>query len=184
MLPRFIAGLPSLRKMDRADCFAAIAILQVLRQQRFDRFGFELLQKPINDAPQHSLRKALRRRINRRDTPQVDRFLFVIFDHFKLGMIHAKALAAKLRLPENHQLLTGGDHFLDVMQIEPATDQRLTQRVRVRFLQCGFEDFFPAAESAQRGFDYFAGQTNRRVAFFAREPRKLMSIFVTPRKVR
>src|SRR6202011_4900115 len=118
--------------------------------------GIELSQQPVNDAAQHALREPLRGGINGRDSPQVDRLLLVALDHFKLGMIHANAFAAKLRLAKNDQLLAGGDHFLDVMQIEPATDQRLAQRVHVWFLHRRLEDFFPTAKSPQRSFEYFA----------------------------
>jgi len=69
------------------------------------------------------------------------------------------------------------------MQIEPATDERLTERVCVRFLQCRFENFLPTAEATERRFNYFAGQADRHVAFIAREFRKLMSIFVPAREV-
>src|SRR5580698_10309257 len=95
-------------------------------------------------------------------------------------MVHANSLAAKLRLPKDDELLAGGDHFLDVMQIEPATDQRLAQRVRVCLLQRGLKDFLPAAKPPKRSFNDLPGQTNRLVTFLARKARKLMSIFVAP----
>src|SRR5439155_4401611 len=74
--------------------------------------------------------------------------------------------------------LTGCDHFLHVMQIEPAADERLAERVRIRLLQCRFENLFPAAKPAQRSLRDLAAQTNRSVAFLARKLRKLMPIFV------
>src|SRR5947209_6850133 len=98
-------------------------------------------------------------------------------------MIHAKAFAAELRLAENYQLLLRENHFLNVMQIKPAKRQRLTKRVRVRLLQYCLEYSAPA-EAAKRGLDHLARQTNRLLAFLAREFRKLMSIFVTARIVR
>ena len=42
------------------------------------------------------------------------------------GTVHADALTASPRLAENNQALTSQDHLLDVMQIEPATDEWLT----------------------------------------------------------
>jgi len=38
-------------------------------------------------------------------------------DHLELGMIHANPAPAQPRLAEDNELLAGGDHFLDVMQI-------------------------------------------------------------------
>src|SRR5262249_40539311 len=96
------------------------------------------------------------------------------------GMIHAKPLAAQFRLAEHDELLIGGNHFLDVIQIEPAKDQRLTEGIRVRFLQSRLE-YSSAAEATKRCLDYNARQTNWFIAFFARKFRKLMPIFVTTR---
>src|SRR5260370_15595681 len=120
--------------MDRANRFAAVAVLQVLGEHWFNRRSIELLKKSINDAAQHSLRETLGSRIDRCNPAKMDRFLFVVFDHFELGMIHANTRPAQSRLAKNDELLAGGDHFLDIMQIEPATDERLAQRVRIRFL--------------------------------------------------
>src|SRR5262249_15784097 len=120
--------------MDRADRFAAIPVFQILRQERFDRVGIELLQNPKYDAAQKALRYTLSRGINRRDPAEMDRAFRIIFNHFEFGMIHADAVAAKLRLSENDELLAGRYHFLDVVQIEPATNQRLAQGVCVGFL--------------------------------------------------
>jgi hypothetical protein len=134
VLTRGIKRLPSFGEMNRADRFAAISIFQVLRQERLNRLGIKLLKKPINHAAQRTLRKTFGRRIDRRDPAEMDRCLLVVLNHFELGMIHANPLPAQSRLAENDELLAGSDHFLDVMQIEPATDQRLTERVCVQFL--------------------------------------------------
>src|ERR1043165_903927 len=105
----------------------------------------------------------------------------IILDNFKFRVVDADAVAAETWLTEDDQLLTGGDHLLDVMQIEPAKSERLTQRVWIRLLQGCFEDLFPAAEPAERGFDHLATQTDRLIGFFAREMRKFMPIFITSR---
>src|SRR5205085_11609258 len=136
------------------------------------------------DATQEALRQAFGRRVNRRDATKVNRALGIVFDHFKFGMIHANALAAHPRLSENDELLAGRDHFLDVMQIEPATDERLAQRVRVRLLQCCLENFSPPAKSPQRCLNHVAGETDWRVALLARKTWKLMSLFVPSREMR
>src|ERR1051326_4707874 len=96
-------------------------------------------------------------------------------------MIHANAFAANPRFAEDDQLLTGGDHFLDVMQIEPAAEERLAQRVGIRLLQGCLENFLPATEATNRGFNHFAAQAHRHIAFLAREAWKLVAIFVPPR---
>src|SRR3979490_2713084 len=70
------------------------------------------------------------------------------------------------------------------MQIEPTQCERLTQRIRIRFFQSRFEDFLPSAKTPQLCFDHLAAKTNRCVALLTREMRKLMSIFVAPRKMR
>src|ERR1700737_917048 len=106
----------------------------------------------------------------------------IVLDHFKLRMVHAKALAAQLRLPENDQLLAGRDHFLHVMQIEPAQGERLTQRVRVWFPKCRLKNLFPAAEAKYSRFGYLSAQTDGSVALFARNFWKLMSGFGAPGK--
>ncbi len=79
----------------------------------------------------------------------MDRCVLVVLNYFELGMIHANATPAKPRLAEHDELLTGGNHFLDVMQIEPATDEGLTERVRIQFLQCRFENLFPATKTPE-----------------------------------
>src|SRR6266446_4009347 len=99
-------------------------------------------------------------------------------------MIHANAVASQPRFAKNDQPLTRSDHFLHVMQIEPAADERLAERIRIRLVQCRFENLFPPAKPAQRSLDHLAAQTDRRVAFLARKFRKLMPIFVPSRIMR
>ena len=77
----------------------------------------------------------------------MNRDFLVVLDHLKFRMFHAKALTAQTRLAENDQTLAGQDHFLDVMQIEPAQHERLAEGVRVAFLQGDFEDFFASGRS-------------------------------------
>src|SRR5438477_11659519 len=96
----------------------------------------------------------------------------IVFDHLKLGMVHAYSFTAKARLAKNDQLLAGGDHLLHVMQIEPSQGQRLAQSVRVWFLQRSFEDFFPASEAKHSRLGYLATQANPNVAFFVWKFRK------------
>ncbi len=113
----------------------------------------------------------------------MDGNLVVVLDHFELGMLQAEALPAQARLAENHEPLTGCDHFLDVMQIEPPEDERLAQCVRVRFLQGRFENLLPATEAPKLGLHHFATQADRHVAFFARKAGKLRAVLVPARKM-
>src|SRR5882724_622277 len=144
---------PRLGEMNRPNRFGAVAVLQVLRQQRLNRRGVEVLKKSINDAAQHPLRKTFGGRIDRRNPAKMDRFLLVVLDHFKFRMIHANSVSPEPRLAEDDELLSSGDHFLDVVQIKPSADERLTECVRVRFLQCRLKNLFPTAETPERRFD-------------------------------
>src|SRR6476659_7384154 len=112
----------------------------------------------------------------------MDRYLFIVLDHLKLRMIHANSFSTQTRLAENNDALTRGNHFLHVMQIEPATHERLTQRIRLRFLQCRFKDFLPAAKPAHRRLDHLPAETDGSVGFFPRKLWKLGSILMTPRE--
>src|SRR5205823_3221942 len=96
----------------------------------------------------------------------------------------ANPLPAQPRFAKDDQALPGRDHLLHVMQVEPAAHERFAQRVRARLLQCRFKDFFPSAKPAHRRFNYLTAKANRNVALFARKMGKLMSIFVTARKMR
>ena len=130
----------------------------------------------------------LKRRIDEivqlNDAPEMDRHLFVVFDHLKLRMIHANPLSAQSRLAKNNDPLAGSDHFLHVMQIEPPAHERFAQSVWLRFLQRCFKDFLPAAKAAQRSFKNLAAKTDWDVAFFSRKMRKLCAILVTSGKMR
>src|SRR5205809_6321201 len=59
----------------------------------------------------------------------------------------------------------------------------LTERVRVRFLQCRLKNLFSISETPERRFDHFSRQTDLHVTLIAREFWKLMSIFVQLRSV-
>src|SRR5438132_11964941 len=154
---------PRLGEMNRPNRFGAVAVLQVLRQQRFNRCRVEVLEKSINDAAQHPLRKTFGGRIDRRNPAKMDRLLLVVLNHVKFRMIHANSVSPEPRLAEDDELLSSGDHFLDVVQIKPPADERLTERVRVRFLECRLKDLFPASETPERRFDNFSRQTDRNV---------------------
>ena len=56
---------------------------------------------------------------------------------------------------EDDEPLSGRDYFLDVMQIEPATGERLAERVRVAFFQHRFKNL-AAAETHETGFNDIA----------------------------
>ena len=114
----------------------------------------------------------------------MDRDLLVVFDDLELRMLHAEPVLAQAWLTENHQPLAGRDHFLDVMQVEPAQHQRLAERVRIRFFQGRFKDFFPPAESNQPCLDDFAADQDWRLAFLTRESSEMRPVFVTPRIMR
>src|SRR5947207_14986745 len=96
-------------------------------------------------------------------------------------MIHANSVSPEARLAEDDELLSSGDHFLDVVQIKPSADERLTERVRVRFLQCRLKNLFPTAETTEGRFDHFSSQTDRHVTIIARVFRNLMSSVLSSR---
>src|SRR4051794_2375047 len=96
-------------------------------------------------------------------------------------MLHAHPIFAEARLAENDEALSGRDHFLDVMQIEPAQDERLAERIRIRFFQRRLEDLFPTAEPDQARLDYFAADQNWGIAFLSRKRGEMGSVFIAPR---
>src|SRR6476619_623038 len=106
-----------------------------------------MFQGPEDQAAKNSLRQTLRRWINRRDAPEMHGQLFIVLDYFEIGMLQAKPFASQAYFPENHQSLTRGYHFLDVMEVEPAQHERLAQRTRIRFFQRRFENLLPAPET-------------------------------------
>ena len=114
----------------------------------------------------------------------MDRDFFVILNHLELRMVHANSRSAQPRLTKDYHALTGGDHLLHVMQIEPSAHKRLAQSVWVRFLQRGFENFLPTAEAPQRRLDHLPAKTNRNITLFARKLRKFRPVFMAPREMR
>ena len=98
-------------------------------------------------------------------------------------MLHADALPAEARFAEDNQPLSGHDHFLDVMQVEPAADKRLAEGVRFAFLQRDFEDLLPTPKALELRLDHFAAEANRLLALLAREAGELAPVLVPPRIV-
>ncbi len=138
------------------------------RQQGFHFILGQIFQCMKNQPAEDALRKPFRCRIDRRNPAKVNRLVFVVLDHFKFGMLHADALTAQTRLAEDDQPLPGRDHFLDVMQIKPAQDERLAERIRVAFLKSRLEDFFEATEASQRSLR----RLHRRCRAACRFPRE------------
>ena len=184
MLARGIPRFPTSGKMYRSNRLRSLAAYQSCRGDGFPSSVWKLVQDTIDDAAQDTLRKTFSRRINRCDSPKMDRYLFIVLDHLELRMIHANSFSTQTRPAENNDALTRGDHFLHVMQIEPAAYERLTQRIRLRFLQRGLKNFLPAAKPAHRRFDHLAAETDGSVGFFPRKLCELGSILMTPRKMR
>jgi len=87
------------------------------------------------------------------------------------------------RPAENNDALTLWRSFFARNQIEPAAYERLTQRIRLRFLQRRFKDFLPAAKPAQRRFDHLSAETDGSVGFFPRKLWELGPILMTPREM-
>src|SRR4249919_248249 len=114
----------------------------------------------------------------------MNRYLFIVLNHLKLRMIHANSFSTQTRSAENNDALTCSDHFLYVMQIEPAACERLTQRIRLRLLQRRFKDFLPAAKPPERCVDHLAAKTNGNIGFFPRKLWELGPILMTPREMR
>src|SRR5438045_9655597 len=114
---------PRLGEMNRPNRFGAVAILQVLWQQRFNRCRVEVLKKSINDAAQHPLRKTFGGRIDRRNPAKMDRLLLVVLNHFKFRMIHANSVYPQPRLPEEDEVLSSRDDCPDEVHLNPSTDQ-------------------------------------------------------------
>src|SRR5262245_24555809 len=184
MLARGVPCFPTIGKVYGLNCVRSIAAHQTGRRDRLPFCVWKLVQDAIDDAAQDALRKTFSRRINRRDAPKMHRYLFIVLDDFKLRMIHANSFSTQTRPPENHDALTRGDHFLHVMQIEPATYEWLTQGSRLRFLQRRLKDFFPAAKPAQRCFDHLPAETDGSVGFFSGKLWELGPILMAPREMR
>src|SRR6476646_9826720 len=180
MLARGVPRFPTFGKMYRSNRLRSLAAHQSGGRDRLPSCVCRLLQGAIDDAAQDALRKTFSRRIDRRDSPKMDRYLFIVLDHLKLRMIHANSFSTQTRPAENNEALACGDHFLHVMQIEPAAYERLTQRIRPCFLQRGFKDFLPTAKPTHRRFDHLPAETDGSVGFFPRKLRKLGPILMTP----
>src|SRR5437870_13879342 len=150
MLARGVPRFPTFGKMYRSNRLRPFAAHQSGRSDRLPSCVWKLVQDTIDNAAQDALRKTFSRGVDRRDAPKMDRYLFIVLDHLKLRMIHANSFSTQTRPPENNDALTCGDHFLHVMQIKPAAYERLTQRIRLRFLYRRFEDFLPATKTAHR----------------------------------
>ena len=113
----------------------------------------------------------------------MDRYFLIVLDDLELRMLHAEPLTAQLRLPENDQPLAAHDHFLHVVDVEPAEHERLTERVRLALLERDLEDFFPATETFDLRFSDLAAKTERLLALLAREADELAPILVPAREV-
>jgi hypothetical protein len=96
-------------------------------------------------------------------------------------MFHAEARAALAWFAENDQPLSGQNHFLNVMEIEPAQNERLAQGMRIAFLQSRFKDPLPAAEAIEARLNHFTAEADGLVALLPRKPGELAPIFVTSR---
>ena len=167
--------------MNRLQRAATVARDQTRRGRRRQGFIRQFVQHPVDETAQDTLGNAFRRRINRCDPAKMNRDLVVRLHDLEFGVIQANTFAAQPGFPKDHQLLPGGDHFLDVVQIEPAADQRLAQGIGIGLLQSDFEDFLPAAKSPELRIDHFAAKADRRFAFLAREPGEFLPVFITPR---
>jgi hypothetical protein len=111
----------------------------------------------------------------------MNRDFVIVLDDFEFRMFHANTLATLTRLTKNDQALAGHDHLLDVMQVEPAADEWLTEGVRIAFLKGHFENLFPAAEAIESRPGHLAAQTDRLLALFSWKFGKLAPILMPPR---
>ena len=168
------------REMDLVEGMFPRPKIHAFRQQGWDRVGREVLQRLKNHSAQNALGEPLGCRINRSDPTKMDRHLFVIFDHLEFRMLHAESRSAQTSFAKNNHPLTGGDHLLHVMKIEPAEDNRLTERVRILFFQSRLEDLFPSPETNDPGLNYRATNANRRFTFFARKSGELGPVLIPP----
>src|SRR6476646_11329659 len=184
MLARGVPRFPILGKMYRSNRLRSLAARQTGRGDRLPSCVWKLVQDTIHEAAQDALRKTFSRRIDRSDSPKMDRYLFIVLDHLKLRMIHANSFSTQTRPAENNDALTCGDHFLHVMQIEPTAYERLTQRIRLCFLQRGFKDFLPTAKPTNRRFGHLPAETDGSVGFFPRKLWELGPILMPPGEMR
>ena len=83
-------------------------------------------------------------------------------------MIDDQPTPAQFRAPKNDNPLPSRDHFLDVMQIKPATCKGLAERGGVILLQHGLKDFSPA-ETHEPCLHHSSAQADRGTQFFTWE---------------
>src|SRR4029078_11595571 len=112
MLSRGVAPFPTFGKMDRSNRVRSLAAHQSRRGNGFRSSVCRLLQHTVDDAAQDRLRKTFSCRINRRDSPKMNRHVFIVFDDLELWMIDANSFSTQTRLAENDDALTPSDHFI------------------------------------------------------------------------
>jgi hypothetical protein len=181
--PRLAKRLDARREMNFAQRFRAQIGLKFFWKQNFHIMVSALGKQTKNQCAQDALRETFGRRINRRDTPEMYRHLGIVFDHFELGMFHAKTIAPQARLTEDDQALPGENHLLHVMQIEPAQDQGLAERVGVALLQRSFEDLSSAPKTKKACLHHLSTQADGLFGFLSRETSKFPAIFMSARVV-
>ena len=112
--------------MNPANRVTSFPVNETARPQGFQQLVHNFIQQPVNDAAQPALGKTFRRWINRRDPSKMDsRVCGIILDNLELRVVHADPLATQTRFAKHDDALPGRNHFLHVMQVEPATHQRL-----------------------------------------------------------
>src|SRR5438045_9101396 len=137
MLARRVPRFPTSGKMYRSNCVRSLAVHQTVRGDRLPSCIWKLVQDTIDDAAQDALRKTFSRRIDRRDPPKMDRYLFIVLDHLELRMIDANSFSAQTRPAEHNNALTRGAHFLHVVQIERAPYEVRAPGIRLPFVYRG-----------------------------------------------
>src|SRR5438067_10400374 len=120
---------PRLGEMNRPNRFGAVAVLQVLRQQRFNRCRVEVLEKSINDAAQHPLRKTFGGRIDRRDPAKMDRLLLAVSIHSDSGWFMQIRFSRGRRLPEKTRCCPGVFIFWFVCRLNQPPESRALNAV-------------------------------------------------------
>src|SRR5206468_12051310 len=106
MLARGVPRFPTSGKMYRSNRVRSLAAHQAGRGDRLPSCVWKLVQNTIDDATQDALRKTFSRRIDRRDSPKMDRYLFIVLDHLKLRMIDANSVSTQTRPADNKHALT------------------------------------------------------------------------------
>src|SRR5678816_4289878 len=106
MLARRVPRFPTSGKMYRSNRVRSLAAHQARRGDRLPSYVWKLVQDTIDNAAQDALRKTFSRGINRRDSPKMDRYLFIVLNHLKLRMIDANSFSTQTRPAENNDALT------------------------------------------------------------------------------